>query len=227
MQFSLSVMTKKAIDAALKSNWKKAIEINSQILNQYPNNLDTKIRLGRALIQTKKFSRAKKIFKEVLKEDPINSIAKKNLDLAKDGKVERTSGSGLKTKALLKEPGTTQEIKLDILAGRITADKLDPGEDLSIKIKKKSIDVYRNLKGNKSLIGTIENDYVVKRVNVACNKKGKLNATFTRGREKEIYILIKCGLPIFKADKIDVRPYLKKGTIEEPEIEMEDSPEDE
>ena len=43
----------------------------------------------------------------------------------------------------------------------------------------------------------------------------------------KIYILIKCGLPIFKADKIDVRPYLKKGTIEEPEIEMEDSPEDE
>lgn len=227
MQLSLSVMTKQAIEAALKSNWEKAIEINTQILDQYPNNLDTKIRLGRAYIQTKKFTKAKKIFKAVLTVDPINSIAKKNLELAKGGKIEKTNGNGLKTKALLKEPGTTQEIRLDRLANRTTADKLDPGEELILKIKKKSIDVYRSIKGKKVLIGTIENDYVVKRVNAACERKGKSHATFTRGRDKEVYVLIKCDLPIFKADKIDVRPYLKKGAIDEPEIEMEDLPEDE
>ncbi|MFC1700240.1 tetratricopeptide repeat protein [Patescibacteria group bacterium] len=220
-------MTKKAIDAALKSNWKKAIEINTQILEEYPNNLDTSIRLGRAYIQTKKFSKAKKIFKEVLKEDPINSIAKKNLELAKIGKTKKSNGNGLKTKALLKEPGTTQEIRLDNLASRITADKLDPGEELFLKIKKKSIDVFKSVKERKSLIGTIENEYVVNRVNAACEKKGKSHATFTRGKDKEIYILIKCDLPVFKADKIDVRPYLKKGTIDEPEIEMDEESEDE
>ena len=218
-------MTKKAIDAALKSRWKKAAEINTQILKEYPDNLDTKIRLGRALVQTKKFSKAKRVFKEILKEDPINSIAKRNLELAKEERTEKTNGSGLKTKALLKEPGTTQETRLDNLANRITADRLDPGEELTLKIKKKSIDVYRRIRGKKSLIGIVQNEYVVKRVNAACEKKGKSYATFTRGRDKEIYILIKCDLPIFKADKIDVRPYLKKGAIDEPEIEVEEESE--
>jgi tetratricopeptide (TPR) repeat protein len=215
-------MTKKAIDAALKSNWKKAVEINTQILDEYPDNLDTKIRLGRAYIQTKKFNKAKKIFREVLKEDPINSIAKKNLELAKEGKTKKNNGNGLKTKSLLKEPGTTQEVRLDSLASRITADRLDPGEELFLKVKKRSIDVYRKVRGKRSLVGTIENEYAVNRVNAACEKKGKSYATFTRGREKEIYILIKCDLPVFKADKIDVRPYLKKGAIDEPEIETDE-----
>jgi len=28
-------------------------------------------------------------------------------------------------------------------------------------------------------------------------------------------------IPIFKPDKVEIRPYLRKGTIEEPEMEIE------
>ena len=34
-------------------------------------------------------------------------------------------------------------------------------------------------------------------------------------------VLIKASAPLFKPDKIDIRPYLRKGTIEEPEMDME------
>ncbi|GIW69706.1 MAG: hypothetical protein KatS3mg101_0453 [Patescibacteria group bacterium] len=71
MQLSLAILSKKAIEAALAHDWQKAIELNTQILEKYPNNLETKIRLGRALIQVKQFEKAKKIFKEVLAVDPI------------------------------------------------------------------------------------------------------------------------------------------------------------
>ena len=220
MRFSLSALTKKAIDAALNSNWKKAVELNSQIIEAYPNNLETKIRLGRAYIQTKNFNEAKKLFKEVLEKDPINSIAKKNLELAKAEKVEKTNGNSIKTKALLKEPGTTQEINFEITTKRVTADSFNHGEELFLKVKKKSIDVYRKIKEKRLLVGKIENEYVVNRVNSNCNKNGKITATFTRGKNKKVYTLIKCSIPVFKADKLDIRPYLKKGSIDEPEINM-------
>ena len=34
-------------------------------------------------------------------------------------------------------------------------------------------------------------------------------------------VLIKASAPIFKPDKVEIRPYLRKGTIEEPEMDIE------
>ena len=105
MSLSLAVLTKKAIEASLKQKWAEAISLNSDILKVYPDNIDAKIRLGRCYLQTKEFSKAKKIFKEVLEKDPINSIALRNYDLAKNQKTECNGNSAkLSTKALLKEP---------------------------------------------------------------------------------------------------------------------------
>jgi hypothetical protein len=45
--------------------------------------------------------------------------------------------------------------------------------------------------------------------------------TFIRWKEKEITVLIKSSIPVFKPDKVEIRPYLRRGTIEEPELEIE------
>lgn len=83
MQINLPVLEKQAIKAALSENWKLAIELNKKILESTPNNLNSKIRLGRAYLANKDFTKATKMFKEVLKADPINPIALKNIELAK------------------------------------------------------------------------------------------------------------------------------------------------
>lgn len=220
MSSSLAVLTKKAIEASLQQNWKQAVSLNTEILKVYPNNVDTKIRLGRCYLQTRDFTKAKKIFKEVLKTDPINSLALKNLELAKNQKVECNGNGNLKTKSLLKEPGTTCEAKMLIKKG-IKGEDFTPGESFPISIKGKSLEVYRYKKNKKIPIGTIEDVYITQKVKSALEKGKSVSVNFIKAKEKEIWVLIKTSVPIFKPDKIEIRPYLKKGTVDEPELEIE------
>jgi tetratricopeptide (TPR) repeat protein len=226
MRPSLAVLTKQAIEAALKQDWKLATKLNSEILGDRPNNIDAKIRLGRAYIQLKEFTKAKKIFKEVLIEDPINAIALRNLELAKSGKTECVTTT-LKIKSLLKEPGTTQEMKITIKARGIDTGDFMSGEELPIKVKKKNIELFKCKKGKNTLIGTIEDTYTVKKVNCLVDKKERIQAVFAHGKGNEMWILLKASAPVFKPDKIDIRPYIKKGTIDEPEIDPDSETEEE
>ena len=221
MRLSLAVLTKKAIEASLQLNWKQAIELNSEILKDYPNNLDAKIRLGRAYLQNKDFTKAKKIFKDVLKIDPINALATKNLELVKAEKTEFNGITHFNAKALLKEPGTTQEAKITIKGRGIKLEDFISGEELTIKVKKKAIEIFKNKKDRKVFVGSVEDSYVVQKANSVLDKGEKLHITYVRGKDNEIWIHIKASIPVFKPDKIEIRPYLKRGTIEEPEIEIE------
>ena len=222
MQLSLAILSKKAIDAALKANWSEAIDLNSQILDQNPNNLEAKIRLGRALIQTRKFEKAKKIFREVLKVDPINSVALKNFDLAKKCKAETKGQVQIDTKSLLKEPGTTSEATLEISAKGMTSKDFVSGENVYLKIKKKSIEVQKIKDGKKVTVGEIKDQDIVAKMNISLERNGRICAGFLKGSEKHITILIKSSIPVFRAEKQDIRPYLKKGSLDEPEVEAEE-----
>jgi len=220
MSLSLAVLTKKAIEASLQQNWKQAINLNTEILKVYPNNVDTKIRLGRCYLQTRDFTKAKKIFREVLKSDPINSLALKNLELAKNQKIECNGNGSLKTKSLLKEPGTTCETNILTKKG-VKGEDFMPGESLPISIKGKALEIYKYKKDKKIQVGTIEETYIVQKVKCALEREKHVSVTFIKAKEKEILVLIKASIPIFKPDKIEIRPYLKKGTIDEPELETE------
>jgi hypothetical protein len=220
MRLSLAVLTKQAIEAALKQDWKLSIQLNSEILSEHPANIDAKIRLGRSFMQLKDFAKAKKMFKEVLTEDPINAIALRNMELSKNGKTECVA-SVLKTKLLLKEPGTTQEVRVTIEARGVDAKDFISGEELVIKTKKKSIELFKCKKGNNIMVVTINDPYTDQKVRGLVDKKERIQAVFTHGKGSEIWILLKSALPVFKPDKIDIRPYIKKGTIDEPEIDSE------
>ncbi len=220
MQTSLAVLNKKAIDAALKANWKEAVELNSQILGKDPKNIDAKIRLGRAYIQTADFLRAKKMFKEVLQIDPINTVAQKNYKLASEKKIEKKRFSPIDPKSLLKEPGTTLEVQLVIEARRLGADDFMPGENLLLKIEKRSAVVLRQKKDEKELLGYILTDDVVKKLNNARDLGAQLSVSFVGGKDKNVKILVKSSLPVFNAERQEIKPYIKKGSIDEPELEL-------
>jgi tetratricopeptide (TPR) repeat protein len=221
MSLSLAVLTNKAIDASLKQKWDEAIELNLEILKIYPKNTDAKIRLGRCYIQKKEFSKAKKIFKEVLDVDPINSIALKNFELAKNQKTDsNTAGSQINTKSLLKEPGSSHEVLVNT-SKSIKKEDFISGDELTFKKKKNEIELYKDKKGKKILVGSITDDYTVQRISGALSKNIDIKIIFIKWKGAEMGVLIKASAPIFKPDKIDIRPYLRKGTIEEPEMDME------
>jgi tetratricopeptide (TPR) repeat protein len=217
MQESSNGLAKKAIQASLKGNWDLAIELNNKILEKNPNSLDAKIRLGRAYLVKKDFDKAKKLFEEVLKKDPINKIAKKNLQIAKQKRIENPA-TPQNTKSLLKTPGTTEQTTFKISNKSIKCESFAPGEEFDLKIRKNTVGVYRK---DGKLIGNIDKKDLVSRIYAGKAKKTEFKTAFVKCKGNECTIIIKANMPVFKADKIDIRPYLKKGSIEEPKLEID------
>ncbi|MBI2620644.1 tetratricopeptide repeat protein [candidate division WWE3 bacterium] len=207
-------LTRQAINAAIEGNWAKAIELNHKILKENPNELNAKTRLGRAYLQISEFSQAKKYFREVLNVDPINQIALKNYDRAVQRKVENGNGK-LKINSFIKEPGTYVEFTFPTKNEAAQIESVDAGTKLSLRIGKTSTAVYLQ----KSILGNLGPE-ATKKLTSAKKQKAKLDAEFLSGRDGEVKIAINASVPVFRGEKQEVRPYIKKGSIEEPELEI-------
>jgi tetratricopeptide (TPR) repeat protein len=221
MQQNVTLLAKQAIREALKGNWDATIELNTLILDKNPENVDARLRLGHAYIQTKHLIKAKKIFNEVLEQDPLNPVAQKNISLI-NKRVDVISPVKADAGALIKEPGTTAETNLKLSGRGVTAESFAPGENLIIKPKRYSAEVFR-IKNNKEVpIGSIENKEVIKCLNRAVKDGSLVGASFIKGKDRDAEILIKTTYPVFRSEKQDIRPYIKKGSLDDGEIEEEE-----
>jgi len=220
MSQRLTILSQLAVKASLDGKWKDAIELNNQILEIEPNDLSAKNRLGRAYLQISEFLKAKRCFEEVLELDPINTTAQKNVLMAKSKKKQTTQNPNVE-KSLIKEPGTTTEEYISITAKRITSDSLKPGETLFLKVDRKTTGVFKLdlRKKPEILLGKIEGP-AAKRLFGAKNLGASLIAHFISGKGKTAKIMVRSSIPVFKSERQEVKPYMKKGTIEEPEIEI-------
>lgn len=208
---------KTAVKLALNQQWEEAITVNSKILDEYPENVKARTRLGLAYLQTKEFAKAEEAFREVLKKDPINKVAIKNLDLAKSKKSKKNSESSVNI-GQIKEPGTTIEAKVLLTAKNVTANSFTYGDKFKLSILKTKV----NLTQENKIVGELLDTNIVSRLNICENQNGTAEATFIKGDKKDIVVLVKSSIPVFKGQKQDVKPYMKKGSIEEPEIEIDD-----
>ncbi len=106
-----------AIEAALTSKWADALKLNKKILKTEPQNIDALARLARANMELGKRNLAKKFYSEVLKYDPYNPIALKNLKIIKsfksDGQDPLSNATNNLSPALfLQEPGKSKVVNL-------------------------------------------------------------------------------------------------------------------
>ena len=112
-----SNLYQKAIDAALDSKWEEALKINRKIIKVDPNNIDALNRQAKAYMELGKPNLAKKYYSEVLKIDPYNPIALKNLKIIKSLKsngqnfISNCHGK-LSPSLFLQEPGKTKIVNL-------------------------------------------------------------------------------------------------------------------
>lgn len=110
-------LSQAAIEAALSSNWDQALKLNKKILKVEPQNVDALARLARANMEMGKSNLARKFYSEVLKYDPYNPIAIKNLKIIKSFKsngVENHPNGHIKLSPslFLQEPGKTKVVSL-------------------------------------------------------------------------------------------------------------------
>lgn len=205
---NIKLLEKKAIKAALKNNWKQAVTVNEQILSINKDDIKAKTRLGRAFLNLKKYKDAEKMFKQVLKADPINKIAKKNLEQAESKKVEK---SGVGDKKLVKEPGTSSEQMFEIKAPRLKAESFKKGEEFGYRTNVKSVSIVRNGK----VIGNINNGKFANTLSKTGKKGIGITVEFKKGKGNVATVIFKAERQAFKVDKQDIKPYIKKGLIDE------------
>lgn len=148
-----SALKRQAINAALSYNWEEAVSLNKQIMKEYPEDTDCLNRLARAFFELGKYPQAKKIYQSVLKIDPYNSIAQKNLKRVTSFKNTlpngRTNGHAEKDPSFSKimlspalfveEPGITTVINLIKLAEPQKLSFLSPGLIVNLTLKNRRI----------------------------------------------------------------------------------------
>lgn len=110
-QSQLDPKSAQAISAALENNWVEAQKLNQELLEKYPDDIDTLNRLAKAFSETGNINRAKKLYKKVIDLDSYNQIADKNLkrllSLKKLAIKEEKTPVSVKADQFLEEPGKT------------------------------------------------------------------------------------------------------------------------
>lgn len=205
-----------SIKAALEKRWAEAIALNKEIIDFDDENIPALNRLARAYIELSKFEEAKKTLKIVLKLDPINQTAKKNMEYAQNSKKIIGNAPIPDVKTFIKEPGTTKEYEFILQTKGITSKKFYLGEPLNVVLEKHKASLHTP---NGDSLGYFEEDMAEKILN--CLKKGgEIKASYLSGEDKIIKILMKSTIPMFKSEKQELKPYIKRDTLEEPEIEL-------
>src|SRR5918999_955278 len=69
----------KAIQLATQNRWEEAAELNRQILELFPNDVDTFNRLGKALLELGRYGEAREAYEQASQLAPSSTIAQKNL----------------------------------------------------------------------------------------------------------------------------------------------------
>lgn len=127
-------LAQRAIEHALKGQWKEAIKINLQILKETPDDIDALNRLAKAYAEDGKLKEARSYASKVLKLDPFNSIAQKCLDKWNTVKRVHKNGQGqsISTETFLEESGKTKIVTLINPGAPKLLSSLDPGEEVKI-----------------------------------------------------------------------------------------------
>jgi len=72
--------TELAVKQAQEGQWEEAVHTNKNILNLFPQESDALNRLGKAYTELGQYAEARQAYSQTLKCNPLNSIAKKNLE---------------------------------------------------------------------------------------------------------------------------------------------------
>ena len=124
-------LAQKAINYALNGNWKSAIEVNELILQDNPDDVDALNRIARANSELGFYLKARKNTNKVLKIDPYNPIALKNLNRWKGlNKSDVVKSKSTDADSFLEEPGKTKILPLINLGSNKERVKLDCGDEL-------------------------------------------------------------------------------------------------
>ena len=178
----LAFLKKSAIKEASNQNWERAKQINLAILNHQKNNIESLNRLGIAYTKLSQKQNAIKCFERVIHISPNNIIAQKNLAALNSAKNKKISNT-VDKRLLVNDSSKSINLNFEHKSSTFT---LTPGENLEIKSKSDSIQLYKN----KNLLSEITNN-IAKRISKLTKMGNQYSCTVIGTNGKTINVNIK------------------------------------
>jgi tetratricopeptide (TPR) repeat protein len=127
--------SEQAISLAMKNRWDEAAQINREILDIFPNEVDAYNRLGKALTELGRYAEARDAYSQAVKLDPLNGIATKNLQrlgkLATEGAAS-AAPTPVDPRLFIEESGKTTLTQLTDVRRNDATTKLSAGDQLQL-----------------------------------------------------------------------------------------------
>src|ERR671933_1784083 len=125
----------RAISLASRNRWEEAAQLNRDILDLFPNEVDAYNRLGKALTELGRYAEARDAYAQAVKLDPLNGIAAKNLQrlskLAAEGSAAPPP-SPVDPRLFIEESGKTTVTQLTDVRRVDAMAKLSAGDQLQL-----------------------------------------------------------------------------------------------
>lgn len=138
-------LAQKSISLALEGSWREAIKANKEILKENPSDTDTLNRLAKAYFESGNSAKAKSLCQKIIKIDPINSIAIKNL--ARWKAIKNTNHSETKpsnTASFIEESGKTKLVSLLNLGDSKVIANLDTCDEVKLAAHAHRVSITTN-----------------------------------------------------------------------------------
>src|SRR5215212_4397154 len=136
------IRSEKAIQLAMQNKWQEAADTNRQILEQFPEDVDTLNRLGKALLELGHYADARSQYQKAAGIDPSNGIAVKNLarltklaDESAEAPATAVHSKQVDPSLFIEESGKTAVTDLVDVARFQEIGTLTAGDKLELKVE--------------------------------------------------------------------------------------------
>jgi len=227
--------SEQAISLAMKNRWEEAAQLNREILDMFPNEVDAFNRLGKALTELGRYGEARDAYSRAVKLDPLNGIATKNLQrlgkLAAEGSAAPPP-TPVDPRLFIEESGKTSVTQLTDVRRGEAATKLSAGDQLQMERRGSQV-VVTDAAGQE--IGRIEpklEQDLIRLLDIG----NQYSVFVTAAQEQSVHVIIRethrsaamGNRPSFRpaAASEGARPYTREGMLRY-ELEEEEEEEEE
>ena len=139
--------SKEAIDLAMRARWHEAVDVNQKLIEEFPDDVDSHNRLGRAFMELGKYSASREAYRKAQELDPYNAIAARNLrrlnDL-QDADTDEVETDTVEPQHFIEEIGKAGVVTLLELAPKGDRARMVAGDKVSLKVEGPALAVYNN-----------------------------------------------------------------------------------
>lgn len=134
--------SKEAIDLAMQGKWQEAVAINQEIIENFPRDVDSYNRLGRAYMELGQYVKSSEAYNQTVALDPYNAIANRNLRRIADmdqSESEDVDDDQVVPQQFIEEIGKSGTVMLYDLGPKEKRARMVAGDKVILKVDSSSL----------------------------------------------------------------------------------------